>query len=203
MRTPRVTAERILDIAQRLVQTRGFNAFSYADLSSELGIRKASIHHHFPTKAELGRRLMARYHDGFRSVLAEIDREGGGACRKLKAYARVYVDVLRDEDRMCLCGMLAADFKTLAAPLRSAIKEFFSLNEEWLSRVLEEGRKARELRFEGPAMAQARHLVYGLEGAMLVARTFGDLPRFQEAADHLLLGLGVRRRPQRNRSGTP
>ena len=193
-RTP-VTAERILDIAQRLVQTRGFNAFSYADLSAELGIRKASIHHHFPTKAELGRRLMARYRDGFRAVLERIDLEAPDAPRKLLGYARLYASVLRDEDRMCLCGMLAADFKTLAAPLRNAVKEFFTLNEDWLTRVLEEGRKARQLRFEGPAAPRARLLVSGLEGAMLVARTYGDLPRFQEAAHGLLLGLGVRLRP--------
>jgi TetR/AcrR family transcriptional repressor of nem operon len=191
---PRLTAERILDVAQRLVQTRGFNAFSYADLAARLGIRKASIHHHFPTKAELGRRLMARYHDGFRAVLEEIDRGGEGAHRKLQAYARLYLSVLRDEDRMCLCGMLAADFKTLAAPLRNAVKEFFDLNEAWLTRVLEEGRKAKQVRFEGPAQVQARLLVSGLEGAMLVARTYGDLPRFQEAADRLLRGLGIGRR---------
>jgi TetR/AcrR family transcriptional repressor of nem operon len=194
MRATRVTADRILDIAQRLVQTRGFNAFSYADLSAELGIRKASIHHHFPTKVELGRRLVARYRDGFRAVLEQIDREGPDAPRKLLAYARLYANVLRDEDRMCLCGMLAADFKTLATPIRNAVKEFFDLNEAWLSRVLEEGRKAKRLRFGGPAASQARLLVSGLEGAMLVARTFGDLPRFQEAADRLLSALGVRRR---------
>jgi TetR/AcrR family transcriptional repressor of nem operon len=194
MHAPRLTAERILDVAQRLVQTRGFNAFSYADLSSELGIRKASIHHHFPTKAELGRRLMARYHDGFRSVLEDIDRNGAGAPRKLQAYAGLYASVLRDEDRMCLCGMLAADFKTLAAPIRNAVKEFFDLNEAWLSRVLLEGRKARQVRFEGTPGVQARLLVSGLEGAMLVARTYGDLPRFQEAADRLLRGLGIRGR---------
>jgi TetR/AcrR family transcriptional repressor of nem operon len=186
---PGVTADRILDLAQRLVQTRGFNAFSYADLSGELGIRKASIHHHFPTKAELGRRLMSRYRDTFLGVLAAIDRESPRAADKLKRYVGLYQDVLRNEDRMCLCGMLAADFKTLPETLRDAVQDFFNANERWLTGLLEKGRKDRELHFEGPPATQARLLVSGLEGAMLVARTYGDLSRFEDVASGLLSRL--------------
>jgi TetR/AcrR family transcriptional repressor of nem operon len=186
---PGVTADRILDLAQRLVQTRGFNAFSYADLSVELGIRKASIHHHFPTKAELGRRLMSRYRDTFLGVLAAIDRESPRSADKLKRYVGLYRDVLRNEDRMCLCGMLAADFKTLPKTLRDAVQDFFNANERWLTDLLEKGRKGRELHFEGSPATQARLLVSGLEGAMLVARTYGDLSRFEDVASGLLSRL--------------
>lgn len=191
-RPPGVTADRILDIAQRLVQTRGFNAFSYADLSDELGIRKASIHHHFPTKAELGRRLMRRYRDGFLAVLGAIERETPDAPGRLKRYAQLYAGVLQDEDRMCLCGMLAADFKTLPGPLRAAVQEFFDSNEQWLTKVLAEGLKAREVHFEGPAASQARLLVSGLEGAMLVARTYSEPARFDDTAARLLSALKPR-----------
>jgi len=88
------TSERILDIAERLVQTRGFNNFSYADIATELGVTKASLHYHFPGKAELGQALIIRYSERFAEALSTIDRELPDARAKLEAYARLYADVL-------------------------------------------------------------------------------------------------------------
>src|ERR687896_1612374 len=103
------TASRILDVAERLVQSRGFNGFSYADVAAELGITKASLHYHFAGKGELGHALVQRYADRFAASLEEIETRGGDAPAKLDAYARIYADALRQK-RMCLCGMLAADY---------------------------------------------------------------------------------------------
>src|SRR5437763_12292968 len=120
------TAQRILDVAERLVQTQGFNGFSYADISAELGITKASLHYHFATKAELGGALIARYGASFAGALEEIDRAERDARHKLRRYAGLYAGVLR-HNRMCLCGMLAADYSTLPRPMRDGVKEFFDL----------------------------------------------------------------------------
>jgi TetR/AcrR family transcriptional repressor of nem operon len=185
------TATRILDVATRLVQVHGFNAFSYADVSAELRITKASLHHHFPTKAALGRALIARYKSTFLESLGAIDRRGGDARGKLKSYAELYASVLRQE-RMCLCGMLAADFATLPKPMRSGVTEFFRANEEWLAKVLEDGRKSGTLRFDGGASSTAELIVSSLEGAMLVARAYGSVSRFESVAGKLLSGLGGR-----------
>ena len=106
------TATRILDSAEGLVQVRGFNGFSYADVATELSLTTASLHYHFPGKGELGRALIARYASRFGEALAAIDAGGEAAPAKLAAYARLYADVLRAR-RMCLCGMLAAEFQTL------------------------------------------------------------------------------------------
>ena len=84
------TSQQILDIAQRLVQTRGFNAFSYADIASELKVSKASLHYHFASKAELGVKLIERYEDGMERALNEIDANGGGAATKLRRYVDIY-----------------------------------------------------------------------------------------------------------------
>src|SRR5881227_3263553 len=131
------TATRTLDVAERLVQTRGFNGFSYADVAAELGISKASLHYHFPGKAELGEALIARYAARF-----------AGARQRLDAYARIYGDVLRDR-RMCLCGMLAADYDTLPDPMRNAVIRFFDDNEAWLTGVLEQGQEEGRLHLTG------------------------------------------------------
>ena len=55
------TREALIRTAEQLMRTRGYSAFSYADLSESVGIRKASIHHHFPTKEDLGKALVEEY----------------------------------------------------------------------------------------------------------------------------------------------
>jgi TetR/AcrR family transcriptional repressor of nem operon len=182
------TADSILDVAERLVQVHGFNAFSYADISAELGIRKASIHHHFPTKAGLGTALITRYQERFREALVAIQENSDEASVRLQAYVRLYGKVLRSK-RMCLCGVLAADFETLPPAMREGVLSFFALNEEWLTRVLEEGRQAGTLHFEGPAARIAAFLVSSLEGAMLLARSYGKIARFDSVAKKLLADL--------------
>jgi TetR/AcrR family transcriptional repressor of nem operon len=189
--TPAATAGRILDIAERLVQTRGFNGFSYADISAELRIRNASVHYHFRSKSDLGKRLVARYRENFMSALAGLERESGDARRRLRRYVGLWTGVLRDRDRMCLCGMMAADIATLPRPVRGEIKRFFDENEAWLVRVLEQGRKAKTVRLAASPEIEARLLTMGLEGAMLVARSYGEPRRFEEIAHRLLEGLGI------------
>jgi TetR/AcrR family transcriptional regulator, transcriptional repressor for nem operon len=194
------TAGRILDIAERLVQTRGFNAFSYADIAAALNITKASLHYHFPTKAKLGERLVERYQETFLSALARIDESRGGAGARLRAYVGIYTDVL-ENDRMCLCGMLAADYATLPEALKDRVRRFFDANEAWLTAVLSRGRTSKELTFSGSPADSARFLVSALEGAMLLARSHGDPGRFHSAATRLLVDFGAGKHGIARRAG--
>ena len=185
------TSSRILDIAERLVQSRGFNGFSYADIAAELQISKASLHYHFPGKAELGEALIARYASRFAAALQAIDATAAAAPAKLDAYAELYADVVRGNG-MCLCGMLAAEYRTLPEPMRDAVVGFFDENEVWLEAVLEQGRVQGTLHFTGAARATARMIVSGLEGAMLVARPYADPARFEAGVHQLLQSLAGR-----------
>ena len=182
------TSVRVLDAAERLVQVRGFNGFSYADIAAEMHMTKASLHYHFATKADLGEALITRYAARFFAALDAADTHGTSAPAKLSAYARLYADVL-SQQRMCLCGMLAAEYPTLPGPMQSAVLEFFDHNEDWLQAVLEQGRSEGSLEFTGPARDTARMIISGLEGAMLVTRPYGDAGRFKVAADGLLASL--------------
>lgn len=182
------TATRILDVAERLVQLRGFNGFSYADIAAELDITKASLHYHFAGKAELGRALIERYAERFTAALEAIDQHETDPIAKIRAYEAIYADVL-SERRMCLCGMLAAGYDTLAEPMQQAVIEFFDANEAWLTRVLEEGQESGKIKLNGPAREAAQVIVSGLEGAMLIARPYDDVQRFNAAAARLLTGL--------------
>ena len=182
------TATRILDVAERLVQTRGYNGFSYADISEELGITKASLHHHFATKADLGSALVRRYAEQFAAALHSIDASAASALGKLERYAQLYEDVVRGE-RLCLCGMLAAEYGTLPRPMQEQIRRFFDANETWLAAAIEQGRRSAELRARGTTTDLARMLLGALEGAMLVAHPFNDVRRFTSAARAALAGL--------------
>ena len=182
------TATRILDVAERLAQMRGFNGFSYADIAIELGITKAALHYHFATKADLGEMLIGRYAARFDQALTAIDASTPGAAAKLRGYAELYTDVLRNQ-RMCLCGMLAAEYPTLPGAMQASVVSFFDQNEAWLQNVLEQGRSDGSLHFTGSSRDAARMIISCLEGAMLVTRPYGDIPRFQDAAASLISGL--------------
>jgi TetR/AcrR family transcriptional regulator, transcriptional repressor for nem operon len=182
------TAQRVLEVAATLVQTRGFNGFSYADVAAELSITKASLHYHFPTKAELGRVLIERYAQAFSLALEAVDREAADELDKLRRYAAVYDGVLQ-QGRMCLCGMLAAEYGTLPQPMQQALTRFFDLNEAWLAGVLERGRKRGVLAFNGAPREMARMLVGSLEGAMMLARSYGEPARFRAVSQRLLSEL--------------
>ena len=194
MGTPRAagTAARILDIAERLVQSRGYNAFSYADVAHAVGIRKASLHYHFATKADLGQALVARYRQAFLEALAAIEAREAGAPGRLRDYVALYDAVLRKK-RMCMCGMLATDAATLPRAMRDHVTRFFDENVAWLTRVLDHGRKRGELRFEGTAASMASFFVSTLEGAMLIAHGSGDHARFESAARRLVATVAAGR----------
>jgi TetR/AcrR family transcriptional repressor of nem operon len=187
---PAGTTTRILDVAERLVQTRGHNGFSYADVATELGITRAALHYHYPGKAELGEALVARYADRFAAALAELDVEASGAPAALEGYAELYAEVL-SRQRMCLCGMLAAEYMTLPPAMQRGVTAFFEHNAEWLRSVLERGRREGTLAFSGSAADSAAMVLGGLEGAMLITRMNGDVAGFRAAAARLLAGLSI------------
>jgi len=193
-RTLRTDIDRptvILDVAARLVQRRGFNALSYADIAAEVGITKASLHYHFAGKADLGQALIVRYTQRFGAALQQIDDQYPDAYSRLQAYARIYELVLR-EGRFCLCGMLAAEYETLSQPMRDAVVAFFNLNHAWLTGVLEGGRIDGTLEYPPPGADVAQMVMSGLEGALLVARPFGDVGRFVASTHGLIEGLRKR-----------
>jgi TetR/AcrR family transcriptional regulator, transcriptional repressor for nem operon len=155
-----------------------------------VGITKASLHYHFPTKARLGLALIIRYQETFSAALEALDASGHDARELLRGYVQLYSGVLR-RNRMCLCGMLAAEYTTLPRPMQDALRGFFDANELWLARVLEQGQRMGMLGFHGSPMEEARLLLAALEGALLVARSYGDAARFESAAARVLAGVSA------------
>ena len=182
---PIATNVQILDVAERIVRTRGFNGFSYADVAAEIGIRKASLHYHFPTKTDLGLKLITRFSESVLEALEEIAATYSSNLTRLREYARIYEGSLHD-NKMCLCGMFAAEHESISTPMQQAITEFFNCHEQWLENVLEQGRKSGELSFNGSAVEHGRLIVANLQGALLIAKSLGSTERLAGIASNLV-----------------
>ena len=182
------TKEHILTVAQKLVQQRGFNGFSYADIAEEVGIRKASLHHHFATKAELGVALLETYSAQLNNELLRISSLPVKADVKLNAYFDLFRGSLKAQC-MCLGGMMASDSLTLDGAMLPGLKRFFDQNTEWLTEILADGKSQKVFVLVSSAADHARVLLASLEGALLIARATGDHETFDRTVSLLIKSL--------------
>ncbi len=179
-----------MDIAQELVQTRGFHGFSFRDISDKVGIRTASIHYYFPTKGDLGGAMLARILTGFNAALEQIDSECLRSEDKLQRFAAIFMDTFGDGDRLCPFCMFATAQETVPEPVRQQVVAFWDRGEQWLSRVIEEGRLHGEWREDlGDGGIIARTFISALEGSMVTARAYRDPQRLRTTATYLISQL--------------
>jgi TetR/AcrR family transcriptional regulator, transcriptional repressor for nem operon len=168
------TAERIVDLAEMLVQQHGYNGFSYDDIAQQIGIRKPSVHHHFRTKTELVSVVAQRYTHRFNERLEAIQKQHADAAGRLRAYAKLFEHTFEQDRRLCVCGMLGAEADGLPAEVSAEVARFFKLNLDWLEQVLAQGQRAQQVRKETKAAALAELFLCSLEGAMVVGRGTRD-----------------------------
>lgn len=175
------TAEQILDLAETLIQTRGYSAFSYQDIADSLGIRKASIHYHFASKADLGIAVVDRYVARFGEALVAIAADQSqSSMAMLDFYVEPYAGFAKTPDRICLCGALSGEILALPAELRSRVDGFFRTHQEWLAGILKRGAARGEFTLAAPPAKVARFIFSALQGALLVKRTTGDATQLRD-----------------------
>ena len=178
-------AEAILDVAEALARTQGYNGFSFRDLAQEVGIKSASVHYHFPTKADLGVALARRYTERFLTALGDPGDPALDPAAQLARYIEAYRRSLAVDGQMCLCGMLGAEIASLPIEVSDEARRFFDRNLEWLEAALAP-------RVPAPAAGdtatrdRALTILAALEGAMIVSRTIGELGVFDRIAERLL-----------------
>lgn len=188
------TAEAILDSAQALIQSRGYSAISYQDIALALGIRKASIHHHFPTKADLGAAVVDRYAAQFDGALVAITAiPEASAEAVLDRYFGPFRDLAATSDQICLCGALAGEMPALPAGLRSRVERFFRRHHEWLAAALSRGVERGEFVLSAAPEKTARLIFAALQGALMVRRTTGDPAELEAVIAALLAQLAPTR----------
>lgn len=179
------TKNDILDAAQNIIQLRGYNGFSFADISETVGIRKASIHHHFSSKAALGVAVIRRYRAAFNDLLDEANSKGPTWIEKIHHYVNIYKSVL-EENKLCLCGILASDVETLPKPLKKEIRGFFDDNAAWLANVINTQFKSMT---DKRVHEIAWHIISSLQGAVILARMQEEIEIFSSTWKTLSLYL--------------
>lgn len=188
------TADRILDVAEALIQTRGYSAISYQDVADALGIRKASIHYHFATKADLGAAVIARYHARFDASLTKLFAEETITSPKLlEHFFSPFVAFAETPDHVCLCGALAGEFLALPDEMQTRVKTFFEGLQDWLAKILSHGAERDEFRLDASPKKTARMVFSALQGGLLIKRATGDGAHLLDVADALkrrLIGSG-------------
>jgi len=188
------TAEQILDLAETLIQTRGYSAFSYQDIADSLGIRKASIHYHFPSKADLGVAVVDRYMARSGEALTAIaDDQSQSSMTMLDFYVQPYLQFASTPDRVCLSGALAGEMLALPPKVRERVDHFFRTQQLWLTEILKRGVARGEFKLPAPASQVARFVFGALQGALLVKRTTNDLTQINDVIAVMKLQLAARR----------
>jgi TetR/AcrR family transcriptional repressor of nem operon len=171
------TKQRILGSARRMVQARGYNALSFREIAKEVGIKSAGVHHHFPTKGDLGAALARQYTEEAVTLLHDLLERFDNEQLTLERYASIFRSALVQDNRMCLCGIMAAEHHDLPAEVRVEVDHFTEVNVDWLFKVLslrEDGRDAESIKRHALAIFAA------IEGAQLVARGRGDVSVFDD-----------------------
>lgn len=173
----------LLDLGENAVRTRGYAGFSYADLARDAGIRKASIHHHFPAKADLAVALVERYSDGLADWLADISRREESASGRMREAIALYRSAMGDGERMCLCAALSTDVSLLPEAAMVALDRANRATASWFAEVFELAREDGSIALPEGSDAQREGLtaLALLQGAQLVARAAGSTDRFDAA----------------------
>ncbi|MGJ7031989.1 TetR/AcrR family transcriptional regulator [Niabella hirudinis] len=157
-------------IGDALLRERGYNAFSFADISRQLHIKNASVHYHFPTKTALGLAIITGYEERFARLRQEL--AGRPVMEKLEAFFNVYI-AARKEDRICLVGALATDFYTVDAAIQEALDQMVQQVLNWLMCILEEGKRTGVFFFELPVRTKALLITTNMIAALQLTRVTG------------------------------
>lgn len=166
------THETIMAIARKMVQTRGYNGLSFRELAKDVGIKSASIHYHFPTKGDLGAALAKRYTEDGLSYLEGLRADSDDPAVWMKGYTEIFRMALVNDNRMCLCGIMAAEYDDLPPEVRKEVDGFTDLNVHWLADVLSICQTHLD---DEQRQRHALAIYAAVEGAQLIARGRGDI----------------------------
>ena len=173
------TAERILDAANALLIDRGFSAFSYADIADTVNIRKASIHHHFPTKAGLVVAVLRRHRSRIAAGMEALDTQIENPLVRIKHYFKYWEGCIEGQSQsFCIGALLGAEMPSLPEDVQAEVRSHFATLTEWFERTLKAGTKARTIQLPGTVATEAQLLIAVLHGGMLSARATSNCDLF-------------------------
>ncbi len=183
------TKTSLLDSAERAVRERGYDGFSYADLAEDVGIRKASIHHHYPTKAVLALALIQRYRENFFDAIAGIDKKHLKAGERLDAYIKLYRSALSGGNMLCMCIAFSIARDSLSDDVLAEINGFHKDALSWLALVFEAGASDNSIQDVGDSKLEAAACLALVEGGQLIGRSAKKVSHFDRAVELLKIRI--------------
>ncbi|MCM3629463.1 TetR/AcrR family transcriptional regulator [Paenibacillus glycanilyticus] len=184
-------ADEILHVAHELLVERGYNGFSYADIADKVGIQKASIHYHFPSKENLVQSVIQRYRSIVKSKLSELDKIPVDSVQKLRLYLNYWNECLQNKaSDVCLCAQLAAEVPMLPESVRIEVQGHFEELSGWIAGLLREAIDKRQLSLSADQVKdEAEFVVASIHGGMLSARTYNNGEYFNQISKQLLIKI--------------
>jgi TetR/AcrR family transcriptional repressor of nem operon len=178
--------ERILISARGVAQAHGYGGLSFRNLASDVGIKAASVYHHFPSKAELGAALARRYWQDAAAYLESLSARSSDPLQALQQYPGLFREALTTDNRMCMCSFMAAEYDDLPDLVREEVQTFADVNVAWLATTLE----AASVVAPGEGELRGRAIYAAIAGAQLVARGRSDVSLYDSLiADYRAAGL--------------
>jgi TetR/AcrR family transcriptional repressor of nem operon len=188
------TADRILQTARTLISDLGYSAFSYADIAEAVQIRKASIHHHFPTKVSLVVAVLKAHRERLLQATAFLTQEIADPLARLHAYVQHWEGCIRDKSQpFCIAALLAAELPSLPGEVRFEVQQHFLALSGWIRETLEEGIRKRKLKLHGTPEDEAQTFMATVHGAMLSARALGSCDVFHAVTASALQRISTRK----------
>lgn len=186
-------ANEIISYTRQLLTSGGYQSFSFADISAKVNIRKASIHHHFPSKAELVKVVVTEYREEARAGMQAMSQQMNDPVAELQAYVDYWVTCIREgSSPFCICAMLAVELPALPAEVAREVSGHFADLSEWLATLLRRGESEKRLRLPVSPADEASLLMATVHGAMLSARAFNDADIFRRIVQPLIDSLTLR-----------
>ncbi len=164
------TKQIIIETADHLIRSNGFNAFSFSDISDKIGIKTSSIHYHFPSKSDLGVATIKEHIRRFEALQAELKNKS--PLIKLKGFLAIYSQV-KSENKVCLVGSLATDLNTVDEPIKKELKIFAALVLDWMTQVLAEGKKQKIFEFTSTPRTKALMVITNILAIIQLSRLTG------------------------------
>jgi TetR/AcrR family transcriptional repressor of nem operon len=184
------TAERIMDVAHQLLAERGFSAFSYADIAKAIQIRKASIHHHFPTKTALVIAVLERHRLRMEEAHTGLDEHVSSPIDRLKKYVDHWEACIRSmTEPFCIAALLGAELPSLPEGVQAEVGKHFTCLRQWIAKTMKDGVKQKMIKLQGTADVEAEMLMAAVHGAMISARVNNSSTIFKQITTNAIQRL--------------
>lgn len=167
------TRQQIVEFSADMLRANGFEGFSYLDISRHLGITKASVHHHFPKKVDLGLALCDWTQEWLEQGLTHFDAKANTNWNKLERYVRAAMKHSLNEKKLCPISAFYSDLNLLPDVIKIRVKALDDYELDWVTSVIQEGINTNEFAPNPNARALAGLFIFSCKGALYYARLHG------------------------------